>query len=127
MTIRRSLIFATVFAVLAGGLARAGAVVVYDQVEAGVAAGRMLLVDVREPDEFAAGHVPGSINLPLSRFQPSALPSPTGQSVVLTCRSGHRAGQALTAVEASGRRDVGIYAGSWNDWMVHRGAVATGP
>ena len=34
-----------------------------------------VLVDVREPHEFSAGHVPGSVNHPLSRFDPHRLPA----------------------------------------------------
>jgi rhodanese-related sulfurtransferase len=34
-----------------------------------IAANQVVVVDVREPDEFAAGHIPGAINMPLSTFQ----------------------------------------------------------
>jgi rhodanese-related sulfurtransferase len=127
MSHNRLAVVATVLSLMLGTGARAGETVAFDRVAAEVASGRMLLVDVREPDEFAAGHVPGSINLPMSRFSPAALPAPEGRSVVLTCQSGRRAGLALAAVEATGRRDVGIYAGSWKDWTAHKGPVATGP
>lgn len=99
----------------------------FGRITAGLADGRVLVVDVREPDEFAAGHIPGSVNLPLSRFDPAALPKPEGRTVVLSCRSGRRAGQALAMVEASGRRDVGIYDGSMLDWTARSGPVVTGP
>jgi rhodanese-related sulfurtransferase len=41
-----------------------------------LAAGEAILVDVRESDEFASGHVAGALSMPLSRFQASALPVP---------------------------------------------------
>jgi rhodanese-related sulfurtransferase len=98
----------------------------YDQVRSAILANRIHLIDVREPEEFAAGHIPGAVNLPLSAFKVEALPSPSETPVVLMCRSGHRAGQALAIAKASGRADVGIYSGSMNDWTSEGGPVALG-
>ena len=53
-----------------------------------VRGGEVTVVDVREPHEYAAGHIPGSVNLPLSRFDPRALPD--GKPVVLICQAGGR-------------------------------------
>ncbi|HOB12909.1 MAG TPA: rhodanese-like domain-containing protein [Novosphingobium sp.] len=57
--------------------------------------GRALVVDVREPDEFAAGHIPGAINMPLSGFRPSQLPDPGDKMLVLNCAAGRRSAMAL--------------------------------
>lgn len=57
--------------------------------------GSVLLVDVREPDEFAAGHIAGAINLPLSTFSPRSVPDAAGRTVVLQCAGGKRSGMAL--------------------------------
>ena len=57
--------------------------------------GTALVVDVREPEEFADGHVPGAVNLPLSSFDPAAVPHPAGRTVVLNCLGGKRSGMAL--------------------------------
>lgn len=54
-----------------------------------------LLVDVREADEFAAGHIAGAINLPLSTFSADQVPHPQGKTVVLQCAGGKRSGMAL--------------------------------
>jgi rhodanese-related sulfurtransferase len=54
-----------------------------------------VVVDVREADEFAAGHIPGAINMPLSTFQPSKLPDPDGKKLVLNCLGGKRSAMAL--------------------------------
>ncbi len=124
------------FAVLAflGGLvsalvssALAGEVFSFDQVRAGLVSNRIHLVDVREADEFAAGHVPGATNLPLSSFKAEQLPPSSEIPVVLMCRSGHRAGQALAIAEAAGRADVSIYSGSMIEWNAKSGPVVTGP
>ena len=50
--------------------------------------GSALLIDVREADEFAGGHIADAINMPLSTFQPSRLPSADGRTIVLQCAGG---------------------------------------
>lgn len=124
------------FAVLAflGGLASmiwgpalAGETFSFDQVRAGLNANRIHLVDVREADEYTAGHVPGATNLPLSSFKAEQLPPPSEVPVVLMCRSGRRAGEALAIAEAAGRVDIGIYPGSMIEWTEKNGPVVTGP
>ncbi len=57
--------------------------------------GEALVVDVREVDEFAAGHIPGAVNMPLSSFQASKLPDPAGKALILNCLGGKRSGMAL--------------------------------
>lgn len=58
-------------------------------------AGEAMVVDVREVDEFAGGHIPGAINMPLSSFQASKLPDPQGKALILNCLGGKRSGMAL--------------------------------
>ena len=58
-------------------------------------AGEALVVDVREPNEFAAGHIPGAVNMPLSAFQASKLPHPAGKKLILNCLGGKRSAMAL--------------------------------
>lgn len=52
--------------------------------------GNAILVDVREPDERAHSHIPGSTHLPLSRIEDGALDVAPGQTVLFHCLSGHR-------------------------------------
>jgi rhodanese-related sulfurtransferase len=72
------------------------------------------LIDVREPGEFASGHVAGAENRPLSSFDASHLPS--DRPVILICRSGGRSGQALAKARAAGRADVRHYSGGVTGW-----------
>lgn len=60
-----------------------------------VSNGQAVVVDVREPGEFAGGHIPGAINLPLSQFDPAQLPAAEGKTVVLNCAGGVRSARAL--------------------------------
>lgn len=65
------------------------------ELDAMVRAGEATVIDVREVDEFAAGHIPGAINMPLSTFQASQLPDPKGRKLVLNCLGGKRSAMAL--------------------------------
>jgi len=60
-----------------------------------LADGSALLVDVREPDEFAAEHIKGAVNAPLSTFAPRNVPDAAGRTIVLQCAGGKRSGLAL--------------------------------
>jgi phage shock protein E len=61
------------------------------------------LVDVRTPGEFAAGHIPGAINIPLQQLD-SRLGElqPMDSAVVVYCRSGHRSGNAARRLKTAG-------------------------
>jgi rhodanese-related sulfurtransferase len=73
-----------------------------EQVAAGLRAGRMLLVDVREPNETAAESYPDAVIVPLSRFDPAAIPDPQGKQVVFACRSGRRSVTASLVAQQRG-------------------------
>lgn len=53
---------------------------------------RVTLIDVREPMEFATGHIAGSLNVPLARLQQADLPS---GPLVLICQSGNRSAKGV--------------------------------
>ncbi|MBD3728959.1 MAG: rhodanese-like domain-containing protein [Sphingomonadales bacterium] len=74
-------------------------------------AGEVELVDVRTPEEFAAGHIPGAVNMPLESFDPAALPHVEGKQTVLYCHSGRRSGLAAEAVAATGADAVHLQGG----------------
>jgi rhodanese-related sulfurtransferase len=73
-----------------------------EEVARGLIEGRMLLVDVREPNETAVESYPGAVHVPLSRFDPAAIPDPTGKRVVFACRSGKRSVTASLAAQDQG-------------------------
>ena len=50
-----------------------------ETVKAGLADGSILIVDVREPHEFAMGRIRGSVLLPLSQFDPARIPVNSGK------------------------------------------------
>lgn len=88
--------------------------------------GAAMLVDVREPDEFAAGHIAGAINLPLSRFDPAQLPDRKGRKLILNCAAGGRSGKALAACDAARAAVDGHLAGGISAWKSAGLPIVTG-
>ena len=72
------------------------------EVAAGLREGRILLVDVREPNETALERYPDAVIVPLSSFDPAAIPDPKGRQVVFACRSGRRSITASVAAQDAG-------------------------
>lgn len=63
---------------------------------------RPLLVDVCSPGEFAAGHLPGAVNIPLEQMVGRVRDISWSSETVLLCKSGHRAGVAQESLRALG-------------------------
>jgi rhodanese-related sulfurtransferase len=72
------------------------------EVAAGLREGRMLLVDVREFNETNVESYPDAVIVPLSVFDPAAIPDPQGKQVVFACRSGRRSVTASIAAQDRG-------------------------
>ena len=61
------------------------------------------VVDVRTPQEFASGHVPGAINIPYEEIgKRTSEIGPTSTPVVIYCRTGRRSGIAVEALQKAG-------------------------
>ena len=90
-----------------------------EALKSGLADGSIALVDVREANEWAAGHIPGARFNPLSAFNAAALPeAKPGQRIVLHCRSGKRSVTALGLAQAAGRDDVRAhFTGGMLEWQ----------
>jgi rhodanese-related sulfurtransferase len=72
------------------------------EVARGLDDGRILLVDVREPNEVALERYPDAVVVPLLSFDPAAIPDPQGRQVVFACRSGRRSITASLAAQEQG-------------------------
>ena len=87
------------------------------QVSAMLKKGEIVLIDVREPAEYAAGRIHGALNFPLSTFDPKALPLPdTSRLVVLQCGSGTRSATAIAQCQRAGIQVDSHLAGGINAW-----------
>lgn len=71
--------------------------------------GSHLLLDVREDDEWAAGHAPQARHVPLSQVRTASLP--TDRPIVAVCRSGKRSSKAVKALTARGLDAINLTGG----------------
>jgi rhodanese-related sulfurtransferase len=88
-----------------------------EEVARGVTEGRILLVDVREPNEVEVARFPAAAYLPMSEFDPSALPDARGRELVFACRSGNRSAIASRIAQAAGLPYDAHLAGGLNAWV----------
>ena len=75
-----------------------------------------VLVDVREPREFAAGHLPGSLNMPLRRLDTEFARLPQPSRPVFVCRSGARSLRACALAARHGSVEFGHLEGGLLAW-----------
>jgi rhodanese-related sulfurtransferase len=74
------------------------------------------LLDVREPDEWAAGHAPGAHHLPMMEIPARMADVPTDAEVVVVCRSGGRSGQVTSYLMGNGWDNVRNLDGGMQSW-----------
>lgn len=92
-----------------------------------LATGNVLVVDVREANEYAEGHIPGSVNIPIRTLAQNLDQIPTGQPVVVSCQSGARAAMATTALRLLGYENVRAFPPSMKGWTEANEDVSTEP
>ena len=86
------------------------------EVQARLSAGRAVLVDIREPDEFARAHVPGTKSQPLSQFEQAHLAIDPDADVIFTCRTGMRTAGACDRLSARVQGDAYVLDGGLDAW-----------
>ena len=91
----------------------------------------LFVLDVRSPEEFAAGHVPGAVNVPYDQVASRLAEIPTDKDVVIYCRSGRHTGLAAEVLEANGYTKLEHLQGDMQAWLQDgrpiEGGDATGP
>jgi len=88
----------------------------------------LVVLDVRTPEEFAAGHLPGAINIPHTEIAAriAELDGARGGDVVVYCRTGKRSAEALGVLERSGFKRLFHLDGDYTRWSEEkRPVVAT--
>jgi phage shock protein E len=127
------ILFATAAALLLGGCGSnvedsAGtpisAVELADRIQAG---SPPLVLDVRNREEYARGHIPGAINIPHDELPTrlAELPIAKSEEVVVYCYGGLRSQQAEETLRGSGYSNVRLLAGYWKEWQMMAGAPTT--
>jgi len=88
---------------------------------------RTLVLDVREPAEFAEGHVAGSVLVPMGKVPHHAKAiAESGHPVVVVCRSGARASSCAGVLRQSGARQVHTLSGGVVAWQRAGRPIKTG-
>jgi rhodanese-related sulfurtransferase len=82
------------------------------------------LLDVREDDEWAAGHAPGARHIPLGQLGARTAEIPQDRAVYVICRSGVRSGRAAQALSGAGWEAINV-AGGMQDWAAAGRPMAT--
>lgn len=72
------------------------------------------LVDVRTPQEYRSGHIPGAINIEHTEILLKPPTTDRNAQIVVYCRSGNRSSQAKRALERAGYRNVIDFGGLFN-------------
>lgn len=88
-----------------------------------------VIIDVREPDEYQSGHLPGAVNIPLSEFESRFVEVPSHGTVHMVCRSGARSGRACDFLsEQSSHAGVELIniGGGTMGWVTEGREVVTG-
>jgi thiosulfate/3-mercaptopyruvate sulfurtransferase len=113
------------------------ALISIDEVRAAVEKKSALLLDVRPPEQFAAGHLPGAKNrfwmkdVSAGSFRPEAeveaefeaLGATKEKPVIVYCNTGHQASEGFYTLKYRlGHPNVRLYAGSWLEWSMTPGA-----
>ena len=78
--------------------------------------GSIVLIDVREPHEYAAERIHGALLFPLSTFDPELLPEGNKRPLVFQCGSGMRSGKAVSVCQAAGLAHHAHLAGGIQAW-----------
>lgn len=70
--------------------------------EVGPRQDELQLIDVREPDEWAAGHIDGALHIPMGQLSQRRDELAQDRTIVAVCRSGNRSGQVVAALRGAG-------------------------
>ena len=84
------------------------------------------VLDVRQPDEYEAGHVPGAVLVPLDQLEARLEEVPSDRPLLVICKSGGRSAAAVQALTGAGY-DATNVAGGTMAWIDAGHPVAEGP
>jgi hydroxyacylglutathione hydrolase len=83
-----------------------------------------LLLDVRGAGEYGAGHIPGSLNVPVAELEARLDEIPRRQPLIVHCQTGARAAIAVSLLRAGGFDDVRFFRGGFAEWRAAGRPVA---
>ena len=77
----------------------------------------VVILDVREQNEWDAGHIPGAVLIPMSEIQGRLSEVPKDKTVIVQCRSGNRSSQVTDFLQQQGFTNVHNLSGGLNAWQ----------
>src|SRR5580765_5287043 len=83
----------------------------------------LLVVDVREPDEWASGHIEGAVHIPLMEVPERLGEIPSDRRVLVVCAVGARSARAAAFLNAQGYDAVNLAGGVMAWWQFGRPLV----
>ncbi|MFC3927471.1 rhodanese-like domain-containing protein [Streptococcus caprae] len=83
-----------------------------DTLQSLMAGGEVPLIDVREVDEYEAGHVPGAVNFPLSQLEQTYAQLDKGTAYHVICQMGGRSAKAVAFLEEKGYDVTNVVGGT---------------
>ncbi len=86
------------------------------------APGQVILLDVRNPSEWNAGHIPGARHIMLGDLPHKLDTLPTQQPIITVCQAGHRASIAASLLARAGFQNVATLEGGMNAWTLQQTA-----
>lgn len=87
-----------------------------EQAEKLIAAGEVMVIDVREPYEYQSGHIPKAKLIPLGTLPGGLAGLDTEKPYLLVCRSGNRSAQAASIMVKAGFKNVSNMSGGMLAW-----------
>ncbi len=85
--------------------------------------GEPTVIDIRNPGEWAAGHIEDSVNIPLNHLEDRLAEVPTTGPVIVLCQGGYRSSIAASLLEKEGRNNVFDLVGGYKAWVAARRPV----
>ncbi len=85
------------------------------------------VLDVRQPEEWEAGHISGATLIPLGELSSRLSEIPSDKTVVVVCRSGNRSAQGRDILLKAGFSPVTSMGGGMTNWVANGYPTVTGP
>lgn len=76
------------------------------------------ILDVRKAEEYQAGHIPGSVLIPLNKLAVRVGELPVGEPILIYCHSGSLSLEAMNMLGGAGFMHLSSMDGGFNDWVV---------
>lgn len=86
--------------------------------------GKTIVIDVREPKEYQAGHIPQAINIPLRTLSHNLDQIPPNSSIIVYCSTGYRSAMAVMTLNLLGYENVQGFPASFTGWKAAGEAIA---